>query len=45
MLTQIPVGRLGMPEDTASVVGFLASNKAGFITGATIDSNGGSYMG
>lgn len=45
MLTQIPVGRLGQPEDTASVVGFLASEEAGFITGATIDANGGSFMG
>ena len=44
-LNQIPVGRLGQPEDTASVVGFLASEEAGFITGATIDANGGSFMG
>lgn len=45
MLAQIPVGRLGQPSDTASVVGFLVSESAGFITGATIDANGGSFMG
>ena len=45
MLAQIPVGRLGQPGDTASVVGFLVSESAGFITGATIDANGGSFMG
>jgi 3-oxoacyl-[acyl-carrier protein] reductase len=45
MLADIPVGRLGSPQDTASVVGFLASDEAGFVTGATIDANGGSYMG
>lgn len=45
MLKQIPVGRLGTPEDTAGLVGYLVSDQAGFITGATIDANGGSYMG
>lgn len=45
MLAQIPVGRLGQPSDTATVVGFLVSESAGFITGATIDANGGSFMG
>ncbi|MEH3033699.1 MAG: SDR family NAD(P)-dependent oxidoreductase [Aeromicrobium erythreum] len=45
MLAQVPVGRLGTPADTASVVGFLVSEEAGFVTGATIDANGGSYMG
>jgi 3-oxoacyl-[acyl-carrier protein] reductase len=45
MLADIPIGRLGTPKDMASVVGFLASDEAGFVTGATIDANGGSYMG
>jgi 3-oxoacyl-[acyl-carrier protein] reductase len=37
----IPLGRLGTPEDIAYAVLFLASNEAGFITGATLDVNGG----
>jgi 3-oxoacyl-[acyl-carrier protein] reductase len=37
----IPLGRLGMPEDIAYAVLFLASNEAGFITGTTLDVNGG----
>lgn len=41
----IPVGRLGAPEDVARVVAFLAGEGAGFITGATIDVNGGQYLG
>lgn len=45
MLMSIPVGRLGQPEDAGAVVAFLASDAAGFITGATIDVNGGSRMG
>lgn len=45
MLANIPVGRLGQPEDVGAVVSFLASDAAGFITGATIDVNGGSRMG
>lgn len=44
LLTKIPVGRFGYPEDIASVVAFLVSDGAGFVTGATIDSNGGAYM-
>jgi 3-oxoacyl-[acyl-carrier protein] reductase len=40
----IPVGRLGEPEEVAEVVAFLASEKAGFITGATYNVNGGMYM-
>ncbi|MEN0075309.1 MAG: SDR family NAD(P)-dependent oxidoreductase [Paracraurococcus sp.] len=43
-LTQIPAGRLGTPEDVAEVAGFLASDAAGYLTGATIDVGGGSYM-
>jgi len=45
ILRDIPVGRLGSPKDMASVVSFLVSDEAGFVTGATIDANGGSFMG
>lgn len=45
MLATIPVGRMGQPDDVGAVVAFLASDAAGFITGATIDVNGGSRMG
>ncbi len=41
---QIPVGRLGTPEDIARCVVFLASDDAGFITGATLTANGGQYL-
>jgi len=41
---QIPVGRLGTPEDIARCVAFLASDDAGFITGATLTANGGQYL-
>ncbi len=44
ILPQIPVGRLGEPEEVARCVVFLASDDAGFITGATISANGGQYM-
>ncbi|WP_183248002.1 acetoacetyl-CoA reductase [Bradyrhizobium sp. cir1] len=44
ILPQIPVGRLGEPEEIARCVVFLASKDAGFITGATIAANGGQYM-
>lgn len=40
----IPVGRLGLPEEVAAAVSFLASQDAGYITGATIDVNGGNFM-
>ena len=40
----IPVGRLGAPEDIARTAAFLASDDAGFITGATFNVNGGQYM-
>ncbi len=44
IIAQIPVGRLGEPEDIARCVVFLASDDAGFITGATLTANGGQYM-
>ncbi|RLJ40853.1 3-oxoacyl-[acyl-carrier-protein] reductase /acetoacetyl-CoA reductase [Litoreibacter meonggei] len=44
ILPQIPVGRLGEPEEIARTVVFLASDDAGFITGSTISANGGQYM-
>ena len=44
ILPQIPVGRLGEPEEVARSVVFLASDQAGFITGATLTMNGGQYM-
>ena len=44
ILPQIPVGRLGEPEEIARCVAFLASDEASFITGATLTANGGQYM-
>jgi acetoacetyl-CoA reductase len=44
ILPQIPVGRLGTPEEIARCVAFLAGEDAGFITGACLDANGGQYM-
>jgi 3-oxoacyl-[acyl-carrier protein] reductase len=44
MLKAIPANRLGQPEDVAHAVAFLASGKAGFITGVTLHVNGGMYM-
>lgn len=44
MLAQIPLGRIGEPEDVAEAVAFLASDKAAYITGQVIHVNGGMYM-
>ena len=42
---QIPVGRLGEPEEIAYAVGFLTAEQASWITGANLSINGGHYMG
>ncbi len=44
LLTQIPLARLGSPEDIAYAVAFLASPEASYITGTTLHINGGMYM-
>ncbi|CDG82260.1 3-oxoacyl-ACP reductase FabG [Janthinobacterium agaricidamnosum] len=44
LLTQIPLARLGKPEDIAAAVSFLASPQAAYITGTTLHVNGGMYM-
>ena len=45
LLQQIPLGRLGTPEEVAAVVVFLASPDAAYVTGTTLHVNGGMYMG
>ena len=44
LLTKIPLGKLGSPEDIANAVTFLSSDKANYITGETIHVNGGMLM-
>ena len=44
IIPQIPVGRLGEPEEIARCVTFLASDDAGFINGSTISANGGQFF-
>ncbi|HWY23774.1 MAG TPA: SDR family oxidoreductase, partial [Nevskia sp.] len=44
LLQQMAVRRLGVPEDIAAAVAFLASAEAGYITGETLHVNGGMYM-
>ncbi len=44
IVAQIPVGRLGTPEEMGHLVSFLVSDQAGFITGATLTANGGQYI-
>ncbi|MGF7006387.1 beta-ketoacyl-ACP reductase [Aminobacter sp. BE322] len=44
IIAQIPVGRLGEPEEIARCVVFLASDESGFVTGATLTANGGQYF-
>ncbi|ALP53361.1 beta-ketoacyl-ACP reductase [Candidatus Tenderia electrophaga] len=45
LLKQIPLNRLGKPEEIAAAVAFFASPGAAYITGSTLDVNGGMYMG
>jgi acetoacetyl-CoA reductase len=44
IVPQIPVGRLGKPEEVAGLVTYLASDEAAFVTGANISINGGQHM-
>ena len=44
IIPQIPVGRLGKPEEIAGLVAYLASDEAAFVTGANIAINGGQHM-
>ncbi len=44
LLGQIPLGRLGQADEVAAAVSFLASSRAGYVTGATLHVNGGMYM-
>jgi acetoacetyl-CoA reductase len=44
ILPQIPVGRLGKPEEVAGLCAYLASDEAAFLTGANIAINGGQHM-
>jgi acetoacetyl-CoA reductase len=44
IIAQIPVGRLGKPEEIARIVAFLADEDSAFVTGANLDINGGQWM-
>jgi acetoacetyl-CoA reductase len=44
IIPQIPVGRLGKPEEIAELVAYLCLDEAGFMTGANIAINGGQHM-
>jgi acetoacetyl-CoA reductase len=44
IIPQIPIGRLGEPDEIARCIVFLAADESGLITGATLSANGGQYM-
>jgi acetoacetyl-CoA reductase len=44
ILPQIPMGRLGKPEEVAGLVAYLSGDEAAFVTGANIAINGGQHM-
>jgi acetoacetyl-CoA reductase len=44
ILPQIPLGRLGKPEEIAGLIIYLCSDEAAFVTGANIAINGGQHM-
>ncbi len=44
VMSRIPCGRMGTPEEIAAAIGFLAGTEAGYITGATLHINGGMYI-
>ena len=44
LTTQIPLARLGTPEDVAAAVAYLASEEAAYVTGTVVNVSGGLYM-
>ncbi len=44
IIAQIPVGRLGTPEEVAHAVAFLVAESSGFVTGSNLTINGGQYL-
>ena len=44
ILPEIPLGRLGEPDEVAQLVAYLASERAAFVTGANFSINGGQHM-